>query len=756
MEVTKKVCNFAVENRNHSIIDSMKRILTTCFAAIAVLATWAATNSVSLKDITSGAFAPEYLRTITPLNDGETYAQISQDGNQIVAFAYKTGKQTAVLFDVNNTVGERIERFEDYIMSPDGKKMLIQTNSNRIYRRSFTADYYIYTIATRRLERLSDNGPQQAPVWSQDGWQVAFVRDNNIYLVKLLYDNAESQVTKDGRKNEVINGIPDWVYEEEFGFNSALAFNADGTMLCWVRFDETKVPEFSLETYKGLKPEQTQYAVYPGAYAYKYPKAGQQNSTVSVYSYDIKSHQTRQLDVPVPADGYIPRLKATASADRMIVYTMNRHQDELCLYGVNPRSTVSQLIVKESVPKYVSENVVSGILITPNNIILPSDRDGMMQLYLYSVTGTLQRKLTNARNGVTEVYGYDEATGNVYYQAAGQDALNREVYVTLKNGKTQQLTTERGWNSATFSTNYRYFINQWSDADTPYRYTICNSQGKNICQLVDNKQLINKLSTYNLPKKEFFKFTTSEGVELNGVMMKPADFNPAKKYPVVMWQYSGPGSQQVKNAWTIGSMGNGGLYDAYLTQRGFIVVCVDGRGTGARGADFEKCTYKNIGKLEARDQVETALWLGKQQYVDADNIGIWGWSYGGFCTLMSMSEGRPVFKAGVAVAPPTSWRYYDSVYTERFMQTPQENPTGYDDNPIARADKLHGALLLCHGLADDNVHPQNTFEYTEALVQADKDFRMNVYTNRNHSIYGGNTRNHLLRQIADFLVEHLQ
>lgn len=734
----------------------MKRILTTCFAAIAVLATWAATNSVSLKDITGGAFAPEYLRTITPLNDGETYAQISQDGNQIVAFAYKTGKQTAVLFDVNNTVGERIERFEDYIMSPDGKKMLIQTNSKRIYRRSFTADYYIYTIDTRRLERLSDNGPQQAPVWSQDGWQVAFVRDNNIYLVKLLYDNAESQVTKDGRKNEVINGIPDWVYEEEFGFNSALAFNADGTMLCWVRFDETKVPEFSLETYKGLKPENTQYAVYPGAYAYKYPKAGEQNSTVSVYSYDIKSHQTRQLDVPMPADGYIPRLKATASADRMIVYTMNRHQDELCLYGVNPRSTVSQLLIKESVPKYVSENVVSGILITPNNIILPSDRDGMMQLYLYSITGTLQRKLTNARNGVTEVYGYDESTGNVYYQAAGQDALNREVYMTQKNGKTQLLTPDRGWNSATFSTNFRYFINQWSDADTPYRYTICNNQGKNICQLVDNKQLINKLSTYNLPKKEFFKFTTSEGVELNGVMMKPADFNPAKKYPVVMWQYSGPGSQQVKNAWTIGSMGNGGLYDAYLTQRGFIVVCVDGRGTGARGADFEKCTYKNIGKLEARDQVETALWLGKQQYVDADNIGIWGWSYGGFCTLMSMSEGRPVFKAGVAVAPPTSWRYYDSVYTERFMQTPQENPTGYDDNPIARADKLHGALLLCHGLADDNVHPQNTFEYTEALVQADKDFRMNVYTNRNHSIYGGNTRNHLLRQIADFLVEHLK
>ena len=734
----------------------MNKVFLFCTALLMAWAGASASNELQLKDITGGAFAAEYLRTITPLADGESYAQISQDGRQIVSFAYKTGRQTAVLFDVDNTLGEKIERFEDYIMSPDGTKMLIQTNSKRIYRRSFTADYYIYTIATRRLERLSDNGPQQAPVWSQDGWQVAFVRDNNIFLVKLLYDNAESQVTKDGRKNEVINGIPDWVYEEEFGFSSAMAFNADGTMLCWVRFDETKVPEFKLETYKGLKPENTQYAVYPGEYAYKYPKAGEQNSTVSVYSYDIKSHQTRLLDVPLPADGYIPRIKPTAQADRMMVYTMNRHQDELCLYGVNPRSTVAQLIVKESVPKYVSEDVISGIRTTPGHILLPSDRDGMMQLYLYTATGQLVKKLTNAAYGVTDVYGYDEQTGNVYYQAAGTDPLNREVYVTTKNGKTQQLTTRRGWNSAYFSTGYRYFINQWSDCNTPYTYTLCNNQGKAMAKLIDNKDLNDKLSTYDLPQKEFFKLTTSEGVELNGVMIKPVGFDASRKYPVVMWQYSGPGSQQVKNAWSMGSMGNGCLYDAYLCGRGFIVVCVDGRGTGARGAEFEKCTYKHIGSLEAKDQVETALWLARQPYVDGDNIGIWGWSYGGFCTLMSMSEGRPAFKAGVAVAPPTSWRYYDSVYTERFMQTPQENPTGYDDNPIARADKLHGALLLCHGLADDNVHPQNTFEYTEALVQADKDFRMNIYTNRNHSIYGGNTRNHLLRQIADFLVEKLR
>lgn len=734
----------------------MKKIILFCFALLMTWGQAVAGNELSLKDITGGTFSAEYLRTITPLANGENYAQISQDGKQIVSFSYKTGQQSAVLFDVNNTVGEQIEHFEDYILSPDGTKMLIQTNSKRIYRRSFTAEYYIYTIATRRLEKLSDNGPQQAPVWSQDGWQVAFVRENNIFLVKLLYDNSESQVTKDGKKNEIINGIPDWVYEEEFSFNSAMAFNADGTMLCWVRFDETKVPEFSLETYKGLKPENKQYSVYPGAYAYKYPKAGEQNSTVSVLSYDIKSHQTRTLDVPLDADGYIPRIKSTNNADRMVVFTMNRHQDRLCLYGVNPRSTVSQLLVKEEVEKYVCEDVISNICLTDNYILMPSDRDGMMQLYLYSMTGSLVKKLTNAKNGVTAVYGYDEQTGNVYYQAAGRDPLNREVYVTLKNGKTQQLTSREGWNSAWFSTGYRYFINQWSDCNTPYTYTLCNNQGKVLNTMIDNKDLVGKLSSYMLPRKEFFQFKTSEGVELNGVMIRPADFDASKKYPVIMWQYSGPGSQQVKNAWTLGSMGNGALYDAYLAQRGFIVVCVDGRGTGARGADFEKCTYKNIGNLEAKDQVETAIWLARQPYVDGDNIGIWGWSYGGFCTLMSMSEGRPVFKAGVAVAPPTSWRYYDSVYTERFMRTPQENPTGYDDCPIARADKLHGALLLCHGLADDNVHPQNTFEYTEALVQADKDFRMNVYTNRNHSIYGGNTRNHLLRQIADFMEDNLK
>ena len=334
--------------------------------------------------------------------------------------------------------------------------------------------------------------------------------------------------------------------------------------------------------------------------------------------------------------------------------------------------------------------------------------------------------------------------------------MNREVYVTGKNGKTECLTPAEGWNSAVFSTGYKYFINSWSDRNTPYEYTVYTNAGKKIVTLLDNKALKGKLASYNLPEKEFFSFKTSEGVELNGVMVKPVGFDANRKYPVIMWQYSGPGSQQVVNSWNIGSMGQGALFDEYLAQQGFILVCVDGRGTGGRGADFEKCTYMKLGDMESKDQVEATLYLASLPYVDKDNIGIWGWSYGGFNTLMSMSEGRGVFKAGVAVAPPTDWRYYDTVYTERYMRTPKENPSGYDINPIKRAGQLHGALLLCHGLADDNVHPQNTFEYAEALVQADKDFKMNVYTNRNHSIYGGNTRNHLFRQIAQFFIDNLK
>lgn len=734
----------------------MKKLLVISAACLFAAVKVMSGSMLTLKDITGGAFSAEYLSAVTPLSSGQTYAQLSRDGKKIVEYSYKTGRETAVLFDADATIGEKIDRAEGYIMSPDGSKMLVRTNTERIYRRSYTAVYYIYNIADHRLEKLSDYGPQQSPVWSPDGKQVAFVRDNNIYLVKLLYGNAESQVTKDGKRNEVINGIPDWVNEEEFGFSTALTFNADGTMICWVRYDEAEVPTYSLQMYKGMKPEKAEYAEYPGLYSYKYPKAGMQNSTVSVHSYDIQSRQTRKMQLPLEADGYVPRIKPTKDADKVIVYTMNRHQDELCLYDVNPRSTVCKLLIKERSPKYVQESAMENVKILSDHILLPSDRSGYMQLYLYSFTGQLQRTLTSGRFDVTDVYGYDELTGNVYYQAAAKDAMNREVYVTSKSGKTTCLTPRNGWNSAVFSADFKSFIHQWSDRNTPPEYSVCSNTGKKTADLIDNKTLKGKLASYNLPEKEFFTFKTSEGVSLNGVMIKPSDFDPNKKYPVILWQYSGPGSQQVVNSWNIGSMGQGALFDQYLVQQGFILACVDGRGTGGRGSEFEKCTYLNLGDKESKDQVEAAVYLGSLPYVDKDNIGIWGWSYGGFNTLMSMSEGRGVFKAGVAVAPPTDWRFYDTVYTERYMRTPKENPDGYDLNPIKRAGQLHGALLLCHGIADDNVHPQNMYEYTEALVQADKDFKMNLYTNRNHSIYGGNTRNHLFRQIAQFFIEKLK
>ena len=733
----------------------MKRLLFIFTALFMLTAHVSAGGKITIPDITSGKFAAKTVNGINPIEGTDTYARISDDGKRVDCYSFKTGKLLRNLFDVSNTMGKKIDSFDGYILSPDGTRMLIQTKTKSIYRRSFTAVYYLYNIASRKLEPLSDGGPQQVPVWSKDGLQVAFVREGNIYLVKLLYDNAEVQVTKDGKFNEVINGLPDWVNEEEFGFNRALTFNADGTMICWLRYDEKDVKTYSLQMYKGMKPEKQENAVYPGFYSYKYPKAGEDNSKVTAWSYDIKSHRISKLQVPLDADGYMPRIKATDDASKVVVYTMNRHQDELCLYSVNPRSTVAQLIVKEHVEKYVKEEAMEAVTFIDNNVLLPSDRSGFMKLYIYSMNGQLHRTIGGDYD-ITAVYGYDAKTGDVYYQAAALGPSDRQVYVAHKNGKTVRLSDKKGWNTALFSGDYQYFVNTWSDYNTPYVVTTRDNNGRVISTLQDNADLKAKVAESGFAKRESFSFTTSEGVQLNGWILKPLNFDASKRYPVIMHQYSGPGSQQVIDSWSAGSMGQGGAYDSYLAQQGFIVVSVDGRGTGGRGADFEKCTYLKIGDLESKDQVEAALYLGSLPFVDKDRIGIWGWSYGGFNTLMSMSEGRGVFRAGVAIAPPTSWRFYDSIYTERYMRTPKENPDGYDVNPIVRAHKLHGALLLCHGTADDNVHPQNSYEYAEALVQADKDFRELYYTNRNHSIYGGNTRNHLLRQVANFFVTELK
>lgn len=711
-----------------------------------------AANGLDLRQITSGQFIPDNIRGVTPAADGESYTQLGDDGKTISRYSFKTGKVLETLFDAANT---KVEYISGYIMSPDGKRILIETNRRSIYRHSFTADYYIYTIASRKMVPLSDHGAQQTPLFSPDGTMIAFVRENNIFLIKLLYDNAESQVTKDGKKNEVINGIPDWVNEEEFGHSRAMVFTADSKQLVWVRYDERAVCQYSMPLYKGLKPERNEFTEYPGAYTYKYPIAGVDNSKCSVWSFDIASRQTRQLQVPLDTDGYIPRLKSTHEAQKVLVMTMNRHQDCLRVYTANPLSTVCQLLIEDKTPKYIKEDCVENMKVTSKYILLPSERDGWMHLYLYNMNGQLLRQVDHGDYEVSEVYGVDDQTGNVYYASHQYGATDQRVFMTQANGKTTCLSNKAGWSSAVFSSNYQSFIHVWSNLNTPPVVTLCNNSGKAITTLVDNKELREQLAKEQLGSRELFTMTTADGITLKGWMVKPANFDATKRYPVIMYQYSGPGSQQVKDAWNIGMNSQGAILEQYLCQQGFLCVCVDGRGTGGRGADFEKCTYLRLGDLESHDQVEAALWLGKQSYVDKDRIAIWGWSYGGFNTLMSMSEGRPVFRAGVAIAPVTSWRFYDSIYTERFMRTPKENPTGYDDCPISRASQLNGALLLCHGSADDNVHLRNTAEYTEVLVQADKDFRQLVYTNRNHSIFGGNTRNHLFRQCVKFLKEEL-
>ena len=712
---------------------------------------------VTLQEVANGAYRTEGISGIKPMLDGEHYTQISRDRKKIVKYSFKTGKEVATVFDVSTARDCTIKSFDDYIMSPDESRILIQTETKPIYRRSFTAVYYIFNVRNNTMEALSEGGPQQVPLFSPDGNQIAFVRNNNIYLVKLLFGNSESQITEDGKYNEVLNGIPDWVYEEEFGFNRAFDFSADSKMLAYIRFDESKVPMYSFPMYQGMNPSLDQYAVYPGSYDYKYPMPGVDNSKVSVHTFDIKSKVTRKLDLPLDEDGYIPRIQFTKDENTLAIMTLNRHQNRFDLYFANPRSTLCKLVVRDEAEQYIKEEAYGNLTFYPENFVMMSERDGYNHLYLYSAGGNLIKQITKGEFEVKNFIGWDKKTNTYYYSSNEGSPLRTAIYKIDAKGRKTKLSSREGTNSAIFSKSMKYFINTFSNISTPPLITINDNTGKELITLVDNQRLKDKVASMTLPSKEFFSFKTSEGVELNGWMIKPANFDPNKKYPVIMHQYSGPGSQQVLDRWNIGSRSDNGMFEAYMADRGFISVCVDGRGTGGRGAAFEKCTYLNLGVKEARDQVEAALYLGSLPYVDAKNIGIWGWSFGGYNTLMAMSEGTPVFKAGVAIAAPTDWRFYDTVYTERFMRTPKENMEGYEaSSAMNRVNNLHGALLLMHGTADDNVHLRNASEYSEALVQADKQFDMHIYTNRNHSIRGGNTTKHLLTRVTNFFIEHLK
>ena len=736
----------------------MKQISITLVLCLCVLTAFAqGKKALELADVVSGQFRAENIYGVIPIpGDDEHYSQMNAEGTQIIKYSFKTGKQVEVLFDAATARECPFKRFDSYSFAPDGSKLLIATETTPIYRRSYTAVHYLYSLKRNLegkinnvVEKLSDGGPQQVPVFSPDGNMVAFVRNNNIYLVKLLYGNSESQVTEDGEYNKIIYGTPDWVYEEEFGYNRALEFSADSKMLAFVRWDESAVRSYFFSVFAGEAPHIAAFEKYPGSYTYKYPKTGEDNSKVSVLTFDIKSKVTRTMQVPLDEDGYIPRIRFTKDPAKLAIMTLNRHQNRLDLYIGDPRSTVCKLALRDESDTYIKENVFDNIRFYDDGFSFVSERSGFNHLYWYNLSGTLVKQVTKGEFEVKDFYGYSPEDGSFYYSSNEESPLRCAIYKTDRKGRKFKLSGQVGTNSAQFSNGLKYFMNRYTSLDTPTVITLNDNTGKVLTTLLDNSKLKERLAQYDMPKKEFFQFKTSEGTQLNGWMMKPTGFDGTRKYPVLMYQYSGPGSQQVLDTYEVS-------WETYMASQGYVVVCVDGRGTGGRGAEFEKCTYLNLGVKEARDQVETALYLGSLPYVDKNRIGIWGWSFGGYMTLMSMSEGTPVFKAGVAVAAVTDWNYYDTIYGERFMRTPQENAEGYKaGSAFTRADKLHGKLLLVHGLADDNVHYQNCAEYAEHLVQLGKQFDMQIYTNRNHSIFGGNTRMHLYTRLTDFFKANL-
>ncbi len=737
----------------------MKRLNLLFICLILSFSSLMAQNGVKelqLEEISSGYFKPETIQGIVPMPNSDFYTQMNKERTQIIKYSFQTGEAVEVLFDVNTARDCTFKQFDSYSFSPDGTKMLIATETVPIYRRSYKAVHYLFTIKRNLIEPLSDGGPQQVPVFSPDSYQVAFVRDNNIFLVKLLYNNSESQVTQDGETNKIINGIPDWVYEEEFGFNSAITFSSDSELLAFIKFDESAVKSYSFPLYGGQFPQHKAYNLYPGTYTYKYPKAGEANAKVSVHSFDIKSRVTREIKVPIDEDGYIPRIRFTPQTDQLAIFTLNRHQNKLDLYIANARSTVSKLILRDESPQYIKPEVIDQIVFYPNNFSFLSEKDGYQHLYWYNSKGTLVKQVTQGQFEVKNFLGWDANSNTFYYESNEGNPLQTAIYkIDAKNRKTV-LTENKGTNKAIFSTTLSYFINNHSSLKEPTSITLNDNRGRTIKTLVDNNELKLKLAQYNLPTKEFFSFTTRQGTELNGWMIKPTNFSTNKKYPVIQFQYSGPGSQEVVDRWAVGGDRQGIGWESYMASQGFLIVCVDGRGTGGRGADFEKCTYLNLGVKEAEDQVATANYLNTLPYVDSNRIGIWGWSYGGYMTIMSMSALNSPFKAGVAVAPVTDWKYYDTIYGERFMRTPQENFEGYaTSSTFSRIENLQGELLLVHGMADDNVHFQNTIEYSESLIQANKSFKMQVYPNRNHGIYGGNTRHHLFTQLTNFFKKNL-
>ena len=703
-------------------------------------------QKITIEQIYNGTFRAQGMDELQSMKNTNQYTVLNPDrvsrSMQIDLYDFATLKKTATLIDTKNFPALS-DGIDSYTFSSDEKLILIANNSNQIFRHSFTADYYLYTIESKQLTKLFDFQVQE-PTFSPDGKKIAYAKENNLFV----YDLATKQstpVTTDGKKNSVINGITDWVYEEEFAFVKAFDWSADSKKLAYIRFDESEVPEFSMSIF--------QKELYPTVETFKYPKAGEKNSAVSLHIYDVNAATVKTVNLGNYNDFYIARMKWTNDANVLSAQVLNRHQDNLDLLFIDGNSGAAKVVLNEKDKAYV--DVTDNLTFLKNNsFIWTSEKDGFNHIYWYDKNGKLKNQVTKGKWEVTSYYGFDEKTNTIFYQSVENGSVNRAIYSINLNGKNKLLLSKnKGTNAATFSPNFEFYINTFSTANQPTTYTLnAVKTGKQLQVIEDNQALASKLKDFNLPSKEFFVLKTEKGNELNAWIIKPKDFDASKKYPVFMYQYSGPGSQQVNNEWNSAD----DYWFMMLAQQGYIVACVDGRGTGFKGADFKKVTQKELGKYEVEDQIDAAKVIGNYPYVDKSRIGIWGWSYGGFMASNCILKGADVFKMAIAVAPVTNWRFYDSVYTERYMQTPQENASGYDENsPINHVDKLKGKFLLIHGSGDDNVHVQNSMQMMEALIQANKQFDSQIYPDKNHGIYGGKTRVQLYTKMTNFIKENL-
>ncbi len=711
----------------------------------------------------TGEFSARSVSGIRSMKDGKHFTKIDRDSNgrqYIVKYAYDSGEATDTLFRPSDVKADSLENFSftSYSFNEDESRMLLAVNSEPIYRRSSKANYFAFDRNSGSLLPVTDFslGKQSLAAFSPAGNVVAFVRENNIFMAD-LDAKTEKAVTDDGVMNEIINGAVDWVYEEEFGFHRGFYWSPKGTKIAFYRFDEREVKEFSMAIYGGL---------YPQAYTFKYPKAGERNSEVRILVYDLASEKSRDVRIEPDPEQYIPRIKWTQSDDALCVMRMNRHQNRLEFLLADTRAKSADIPAKviydESSKTYIEVN--DNLIFTEDgkHFIWNSERDGYNHIYAYNLDGKEVGRITKGPWEVIEFYGVDEPSQTVYFSAAINSPIEKAVYAvrygnllkTGKSGKLEpvQLTGNSGTNDAVFSADYTYFINFESHADTPPRVTVCFNSGEEIRTAEDNAELRERLGKYGLSEKTFGTFTAEGGHSLNYWMIKPKDFDASKAYPLMFMIYGGPGSNTVSKSWGYSNY----MWHQMLAQQGYIVVSVDPRGTMRRGREFKHSTYLQLGKLETEDFISAAKHFRSEPYIDAERVGMMGWSYGGYMTSLCMTKGAEYFKLGIAVAPVTNWRYYDTIYTERFMRTPQENPDGYDDNsPIHHADKLEGHYLLVHGAADDNVHYQNTMEMITALTDADKQFELMIYPNKNHGIYGGNTRHHLFTKMTDFIKTNL-